>query len=209
MGGGNDRLSLLNGSVITGTVDGGTGSDSVSLGGTGGNFAGAVNFERLDVTAGTWAITGTSGFANGAGIGAGRLNVNGTLNAAVTVGNGGTLGGTGTVGGGVTVQSGGTVAPGTSIGTLAVAGNFVQASGSTYAAETTASGAVGPDRDHRHRHDPERRRAGADPRRRQLCHRHQLHAAHCDRRHHRQLFHRHPDRDQRHRAAPARLGQQA
>ncbi|RZL99021.1 MAG: autotransporter domain-containing protein, partial [Sphingomonas sp.] len=56
-----------------------------------------------------------------------------------TVANGATLGGTGTIAA-LTVASGGTVAPGTGVGTIVITGNFAQASGSIYAAETTAAG---------------------------------------------------------------------
>ncbi|MDB5687832.1 MAG: hypothetical protein JWR77_2421, partial [Rhizorhabdus sp.] len=136
MGGGDDRLTLLVGSSISGAVDGGSGTDTVVLGGAGsGSFAGAINFEQLSVTSGLWALTGAATFSGGTTIGGSRLNVGAALASAVTVGNGGTLGGTGSVSS-VLVQSGGTIAPGTGIGTLTVTGNLVQAAGSTYAAET-------------------------------------------------------------------------
>ncbi|WP_454886725.1 autotransporter outer membrane beta-barrel domain-containing protein [Sphingomonas oryzagri] len=72
MGAGNDQLTLLPGSTIIGTADGGDGSDQVTLAGAGtGSFAGAVNFEHLDVASGDWTLTGASTFANGTSIDAG------------------------------------------------------------------------------------------------------------------------------------------
>ncbi len=202
---GNDTLALLPGSTIIGLVDGGSGTDQVLLAGTGtGSFAGAVNFERLDVASGIWTLTAASRFANGTGIAAGatlagttttltddiadsgtlridqatdglfaatlggtgalvktgtgnvtignqlgfagitriqagRLSLAGTLPSAVTVESGGTLGGNGTVASAI-IANGGTIAPGNSIGTITIAGNFVQQSGSTYAAEIDATG---------------------------------------------------------------------
>ena len=206
MGDGNDTLTLLAGSVITGTVDGGAGIDAIVLGGTGnGTFAGAVNFESLAVNSGNWTLaslpaltggltigasgtlngnaatlvgaianagtltfnqpadgsfTGTltgvgqlvkagsgaltigsqTGFTGATNVAAGKLILAGALPSAVTVASGATLAGVGTVAS-LTVASGGTVAPGNSPGTITVTGNFVQAAGSTYLAETTAAGA--------------------------------------------------------------------
>jgi uncharacterized protein with beta-barrel porin domain len=202
-GAGDDQLILLPGSTITGTIDGGDGHDQVALAGTGkGSFAGAVNFEYLDVASGDWTLTGVATFAEGtniesgasltgtsdtltgaildngtltvdqatngtltaslggtglfrkAGTGTltvgsqpyftgrtdvagGTLRLEGGLASAVTVESGAKLAGTGAVASAV-IRKGGTIAP--DVGTLQVAGDFDQESGSTYAATILSGG---------------------------------------------------------------------
>jgi fibronectin-binding autotransporter adhesin len=90
--------------------------------------------------AGSLNLTGASTLTGPTTVAAGRLAVNGSLaNSIVTVQSGATLGGNGTVKG-VIAQTGAIVAPGNSIGTLTVAGNYAQASGSTYQVELTSTG---------------------------------------------------------------------
>ncbi len=92
MGGGNDALNLLAGSVITGSVDGGTGTDTVTLGGTGnGSFAGAVNFERLAVASGSWTLTAASTFSDGTTIGGGATLTGNSTTLTGAIANAGTL----------------------------------------------------------------------------------------------------------------------
>lgn len=142
MGGGDDTLNLLTGSVVTGTVDGGAGNDLVTLGGAGtGGFAGAVNVERLSVTGGNWTLTAPAAFTGGTTIAAGRLTLAGALTSAVSVQSGGTVSGTGPVAS-LAVAAGGTVAPGAGVGTLSVTGALTQAAGSIYQAETSGAGAA-------------------------------------------------------------------
>jgi uncharacterized protein with beta-barrel porin domain len=146
MGGGNDLLILTPGASITGSVDGGTGVDTLRLSGTGaedevqGVFKPVLNFEQLDVSAGTWAMNDDATFTAGTTIGgSGRLNVNSVLTSNVVVNTGGTVGGKGTVSN-LTVNAGGTIAPGENIGMLTVTGDLLQAADSTYAAEIAANG---------------------------------------------------------------------
>ena len=69
MGAGDDQLTLLPGSVLEGTVDGGPGTDTITLGGPGsGSFAGATNFEKLDVASGDWTLSAASTFTDGTAI---------------------------------------------------------------------------------------------------------------------------------------------
>lgn len=148
LSGGDDSLTLAPGSTITGTVRGGTGTDTLNFGGSGSasfdlsNIGAALQydeFEQLKKTGSSvWTLTGTTAFSGTTTVDAGGLLVNGTLPSVVTV-NGGYLGGTGTVGG-LVVSSGGTVAPGNSIGTLNVNGNVAFNAGSTFQVEINAAG---------------------------------------------------------------------
>ncbi len=106
-----------------------------------GSFVGTLSGTGTLVKTGAGALTigSQTGFTGPTAVNAGRLVLAGALPSAVTVANGATLGGTGTIAA-LTVVGGGTVAPGTGVGTIAVTGNFAQASGSVYAAETTAAG---------------------------------------------------------------------
>ncbi|MEG3083745.1 autotransporter domain-containing protein [Sphingomonas sp. PB2P12] len=144
--------TYANGTTIAGTAS--LIGDATTLTGGIANAGTLVFDQRLDGTA-ALALTGTgqlvkigsgaltlgsqSGFTGATAINAGRLVLAGSLPTAVTVGNGATLGGVGTIAG-LVVATGGTVAPGNSPGTIAVTGNFAQASGSTYLAETSAAG---------------------------------------------------------------------
>lgn len=92
LGAGNDILALMPGSSITGRVDGGAGNDQVILAGSGtGSFAGAVNFERLDVASGNWTLTAASNFVNGTGIAAGATLAGTTTTLTGAVADAGTL----------------------------------------------------------------------------------------------------------------------
>ncbi len=88
--------------------------------------------------AGTLFLDGANTYTGDTVVEGGRLSVNGKTSASrFTVLSGGTLGGTGTVG---PTETFGRVAPGNSIGTLAVAGNYVQAPGSVLEIEIDGAG---------------------------------------------------------------------
>ncbi|WP_421917298.1 autotransporter outer membrane beta-barrel domain-containing protein [Mesorhizobium sp.] len=105
-------------------------------------FAPAISgFGTINQIAGTTnLITDSSGFTGSTNITGGELAVYASLSGSlVTVSGGGILGGTGVVGG-INAHSGGIIAPGDGIGTLNVAGNVAQASGSTYQVELDSTG---------------------------------------------------------------------
>ncbi|MGV7214747.1 beta strand repeat-containing protein [Bradyrhizobium sp. UFLA05-112] len=66
LGGGDDVLNDYTGSTFTATIDGGDGTDTFNLLGTGsGTLAHAVNFEVLDVQGGNWSVTDAESFSSG------------------------------------------------------------------------------------------------------------------------------------------------
>lgn len=135
LGGGDDTLIVNTGGKFIGLVDGGAGTDTVDLDGTG-TFAGGVNFEILDVK-GDWTLTGTQSYGNGATLESGKLSVDGTLDADLTTKAGTILAGSGTIG---SASIFGTIAPGHSIGTLTFTGDYQQQAGSTYEVELDSTG---------------------------------------------------------------------
>ena len=140
LGAGTDRLTLNQSSVLIGNADGGTGTDTMILDGSG-NYAGTIqNFETLTKTGlGAWRLTGGPSFATATQIAAGELIVNGSLATQLTAAPGATLSGSGTVNGNVT-SIGGTVSPGDTVGTLTVGGNFTSDAASTLRVEIDDAG---------------------------------------------------------------------
>lgn len=113
-----------------GTIDVATGSQLTMAGlfqGSGGLVVGATG-------TGTLILSGTSNNYTGTTVvAAGTLVINGQITSATTVNAGAVLSGIGTIMGDVTIN--GTLAAGNSIGTLTIAGNYTQASGSTFLCE--------------------------------------------------------------------------
>lgn len=141
MGGGNDTLNLITGSIITGAILGGEGTDTITLSGTGsGTLANTSGFEVLNILGGTWTLTGTQAYSGGATIAAGATGmVEGTLDNQVAVLAGGRLGGNGSIG---SLDAYGTVfgGSGSNFGTLRVGGNATFRAGSSYEVRVNAGG---------------------------------------------------------------------
>lgn len=83
---------------------------------------------------GTLSLTGASSYLGTTFVEEGGLAVQGSIESDVVVERSGTLSGNGQVGS-TWVGAGGTIAPGNSIGTLTVAGDYVQEAAGTYAFE--------------------------------------------------------------------------
>ncbi|MGN6463791.1 MAG: autotransporter outer membrane beta-barrel domain-containing protein, partial [Pseudolabrys sp.] len=139
LGGFNQTVGDLSGpgtvAIGSSTFTAGTANDRTFAGRFTGNGAfGKQGSGLLNLTGNSPTYTGTTTVA------AGTLAVNGDLSgSAVTVNTGAILGGNGTVGA-TTIN--GVVAPGNSIGTLNIAGNYTQATGSTYRVEINNTSAA-------------------------------------------------------------------
>lgn len=71
MGGGNDSLTVTGAASFTGSIDGGAGTDTLTLGNTTGNtIDNVLNFEKLVVSSSGWRLGSNASFANGIDIGA-------------------------------------------------------------------------------------------------------------------------------------------
>lgn len=162
MGAGNDRVTLLG--AVSGNVDlgegddelildaawaiggkaiGGAGTDIVRIGFSGTDAApqrrdlsNIDGFEKLQVTGGVGAVSGTVAFP-AIDVSGGRLIglAGSTIRGTVTVGQGAVFGSAGIVDGNVDVS--GTLAPGASPGTMTVNGNVVLNAGSNSLFELT------------------------------------------------------------------------
>ncbi len=124
---GNDTLVVEGGvASIVGDIDGGTGSNTLTLKpGTGNTFSyGGVisNFSSAEVNGGKVILSGSNTYSGPTTVTSGTLLANNTAGSAtgtgnVTVKNAALLGGTGSISGTSTVQSGGTVT-GNEVGTI-------------------------------------------------------------------------------------------
>ena len=118
----------------------GTGSFTGGTVVSGGSFilTGSLSGDLGVLPAGSFTVASGGSYANPGGVvvNMGTTTVNGAMTASVL--NAGTLGGTGTIIG--NVLNAGTVAPGNSIGTLSIAGNYMQAASGTYSVEVNGAG---------------------------------------------------------------------
>jgi fibronectin-binding autotransporter adhesin len=123
--------------INTGLLVSGTGTKTLTLGGTGAGlstFAGDIGLgsaTTLNITkagSGTWALGGANSYNGTTTVSAGTLLINGnqsTATGAVAVNGTSTLGGSGTTGGTITVAAGAKLAPGNAgVGTLATGGGL-------------------------------------------------------------------------------------
>ncbi len=139
MGGGNDTLTLRNGSRFIGVVDGGTGTDTVIMDDTrGGSFGASQNFESLQVKQGVWTLTGSGDFSVGGSVLSGAELINqGGIAGTLDIDQGAVYAGGGTVG---NLNVNGTLLANTTFGAAHVAGNLKMGSGSTLAFGANADG---------------------------------------------------------------------
>ncbi|MCZ6836730.1 MAG: autotransporter-associated beta strand repeat-containing protein, partial [Planctomycetota bacterium] len=134
----NDEMigSLIGGGALGGNVDLGSGFLTTNdIGNT--LYAGAISGTGGLTLGGSGILelTGNNPFTGLTRIDDGQLVLNGSVGGNVDVNPGARLSGTGTVGGTLTLGNGATLAPGNSIGTLVVAGDYVQQTGSTLEVE--------------------------------------------------------------------------
>ncbi len=124
LSGGDDTMALYTGSIVTGDIKGGAGTDSLTLDGSGTIGINQITgFEALTKQgSGTWTLTGTGSAGGPVAVTGGTLAVAGNVGDAVNVGTLGTLKGSGSVG---SLTDNGLVAPGHSAGTLVVNGDFL------------------------------------------------------------------------------------
>lgn len=126
--GGNDQITLGTGSDIHGIIDGGAGSNSVFLTGTGSEDDAFSGFINLTMNGVDWSLSATSNFSNDIIVNQGLLRVNALIfGGSAIIASAGTLGGSGTLAS--PVISTGTIAPGNSVGMLTIANTFSQTGG--------------------------------------------------------------------------------
>lgn len=143
LGGGNDSLTLRNGSRFVGVVDGGSGDDQVVMDdAAGGSFGDSRNFEWLEVKQGAWTLTGKGDFSDGGAVRNGATLINqGSIAGDLTVDAGGVYAGGGSVGG---LDVNGTLRTDTRLGRTTVVRDLNMASGSTLAYGVNADGSSAP-----------------------------------------------------------------
>ncbi|NUT74067.1 autotransporter domain-containing protein [Pseudomonas sp. C1C7] len=143
LGGGNDNLTLRNGSRFIGTVDGGSGYDRVVMDdAAGGSFGSSRNFEWLEVQQGAWTLTGSGDFSDGGAVRNGATLINqGDIAGSLTVDAGGVYAGGGSVG---NLNVNGTLRTNTGLGTATIVHDLNMGSASTLAYGVNADGSSAP-----------------------------------------------------------------
>ena len=152
-GAGNDALTLFTGQTITGTIQGGSGSNALILDGAGASaFSNTIvgnSFNTLTKQGtGTWTLGASQTFAGGATVNTGTLLIgagttltsNATVNAATLIVDGSLVNSTTTVNAGGTLIVNGLV--NSSMTTVNVGG--LLAGGGTIAGNTTINGVLSP-----------------------------------------------------------------
>lgn len=138
-----DKLSLVAGCTIIGSIDAGGGNDTITLSGTSGssttiNGNDITSVETIDVTGGNWSFNGDIIGTTMINITGGVFDFGGTAtDGTLNVGEGSCLGGNGTF---LNLVNRGIVSPGNSIGTITVSGNYTNAAGSTMEIEINDAG---------------------------------------------------------------------
>ncbi|TEA62075.1 autotransporter domain-containing protein [Pseudomonas sp. CH235] len=143
LGGGNDSLTLRNGSRFVGVVDGGSGYDRVVMDdAAGGSFGASRNLEWLEVKQGAWTLTGSGDFSDGGAVRNGATLINqGGIAGNLTVDVGGVYAGGGSVG---NLNVNGTLRTDTRLGTAAIVHDLNMGSASTLAYGVNADGSSAP-----------------------------------------------------------------
>jgi len=143
LGGGNDSLTLRNGSRFVGVVDGGSGYDRVVMDdAAGGSFGASRNFEWLEVRQGAWTLTGSGDFSDGGAVRNGATLVNqGGIAGSLTVDAGGVYAGGGSVG---NLNVNGTLRTDTGLGRATNVHDLNMGSGSTLVYGVNADGSSAP-----------------------------------------------------------------
>ncbi|MCF4995313.1 autotransporter domain-containing protein [Pseudomonas syringae] len=142
-GGGNDSLTLRNGSRFIGVVDGGTGYDRVVMDdAAGGSFGASRHFEWLEVKQGAWTLNGSGDFSDGGAVRNGATLINrGGIAGDMTVDVGGVYAGGGSVG---SLTNNGTLRTDTGFGSATIVRDLNMGSNSTLAYGVNADGSSAP-----------------------------------------------------------------
>jgi hypothetical protein len=146
MEGGNDILNIQGGAAsITGSIDGGTGTNTLNITLGAGNtfsYSGTITNFNTSVQSGTFNYTGASTLGGNVTVDGGTFKSNGGNVTGTLALNSGTVGGTNLSGVALSIGAGATLSPGNSPGTLST-GSETWAGGGSYLWEINALGLDG------------------------------------------------------------------